>query len=82
VCFEETNPSLRRTVFNFKLLLPAKIRVHNPYQHKVVWSESGEKSAQIKHHFDFDVSRQVVDFSLEEALLWIINRQFDVKMPK
>ncbi len=44
----ETNPSLRH--FNFKPLLKYESIIHNnaSSSEKVFWSESGEKSAQIK----------------------------------
>ncbi len=53
-----------------------------PSVEKVVWSESGEKSAQIKHrlqaktvHFDVRDNRRWT-VSLEEAFLWIMDSYF------
>ncbi len=56
---------------------------------KVVWSESGEKSAQTKHRLQTKTALnkyvcgfwfQEMDFSLEEVLLWIMDSYFDQKL--
>ncbi len=56
----------------------------------IISAESGEKYALIKHRLqaktvlnnvsmDFDVRRQQATFSLEETLLWIMNKYFPQK---
>ncbi len=56
---------------------------------KIIWSESGEKSAQLKRHLQMKALKELCyednrgwTFSLDEALLWIMDSYFGVLMWK
>ncbi len=85
------NKIIHQEVLNFKQLKYESI-IHNTTSsiEKVIWSESGEKSAQIKHRLpvktalkkcvDFDArDNRRWTFSLDEALLWIMDSYLVLK---
>ncbi len=74
----------RYGAFKVKLLLSSKIQIHDnaSSSEKIIWSESGEKSAQINYRLQIITTHQIwgwvlmwedkeIDFfSLKEALFW------------
>ncbi len=76
-CVFVTNTSIN--VSNVKRSLKYKSSIHNINfsSEKVIVSESGEKYAQIKHHLQSKmVDNMGWTFSMEEALLWIMDSDF------